>query len=520
MDENLSKELYGVLVDCLAQSALWWCLQCSPDDEWWLPENPAILKLRRSVGFVTATLLKQHDPSLVIAVWFKAPTFSFMPGLKQRLWTRLQLARRLGATDPRDKLYAFLGIFSEDVADEPLLQVDYNSSVADVYVNLTIYFLQRLMCLDVLEFVNDRATEKPRLANLPSWAIDLSSPTDLELFQNETTYNAGGACSLGRGFGRFPMHVLQVKVSNDRRRLDLNAYLVGEVTELAFLPHHYEQNVDPTGNANRNDHRNVKLAAAITYGLALNIINGLGQSTRDCKDVNMENPAVNNFPASADFDVQSGLYVTGQSMYEAFWRCLLCEHWAYQLSPDASVSLDGMERVSEQGYRDYHTMIAKASICIVPPGGDGDAMSERSGSPGWTPTEASFDNYLFSIEYEPIAQTRVFGVVADKLIGWFPRRAEKGDVLAILPGARCPYVLRKVRGDAALDWNKDVNEDYSAQKQDQRSEWEVIGHAYVQGLMDDIVTEWQIGLTENGKEILGKLNASGQAPAVERICLV
>lgn len=515
MGEKLSRDIN---VNWLAQSALGWCVQCSPDDEWWLPENPAVLKLRRSVGFVTASLLKQPEPYQVIDVVLKTATFSFMPGLKQKLWSRLQLARRLGATDLRDKLYAFLGIYSEDVVDEPLLRVDYTLSLADVYINLTVFFLQRLMCLDVLEFVNDMPTKTPCLANFPSWAIDLSSATDLELFQNNIYYNAGGACSLG--IARFPMHVLQVNVSDDRRRLDLNAYFVGEVTALGLLPHHYKQNVQLTGNTNHEDREDTKAAASRTYGLALNMIHGLGQSTRDRKDVNIDNPAVNNFPAPATFDMPSRLYLTGQSMFEIFWRCLVCDRWTYQMRHDDDISLDERKVEMEQAYRNYHTMIANGSTGLDPSAEDGDATTERFDSPGSTPTEPDPDIYFFSTEFEPQARTSVFGVVADELIGWFPRRAEKGDMLVVLPGARCPYVLRKVQGGASMDWNKAVNEDDPAQKQEQRSEWEVIGHAYVQGLMDDIVTEWQIDLTENGRELLGKLNASGEAPAVERICLV
>lgn len=202
-------------IDWLAQAALGWWVQCSPDDEFWVPEDPTVLKLRRSIGFVTATLLKQESTQSV-AVGFKTANFGFMQNLRERLWPRLQLARRLGATDLRDKLYAFLGLYSEDIVDEPLLQVDYDSGVAEVYLNLTIFFLRRLMCLDVLEFVNDMPIRKP-LVSLPSWAIDLSSPTDLELFQTGMHFNAGGACIVGRG--RFAMHVLRVHVSEDRRRL-------------------------------------------------------------------------------------------------------------------------------------------------------------------------------------------------------------------------------------------------------------------------------------------------------------
>lgn len=456
-----------------------------------------------------------------MTVGLKTATFSYMPSVMYRLWSYVELARRLKATDLRDKLYAFLSMFSSEVADEPLLQVDYNSSVADVYTNLTIYFLQRLMCLDVLEFVNDMPTKQSRLANLPSWVIDLSSATDLELLNPEGFYNAGGAFKFGQG--RFPMHVLQVRVSNDRRRLDLNAYLVGELTELGFLPHHHRQNDNLTGNTDRDGHENIKAAPSRTYGLALTMINTLGKCTQNWEEGNIKNPALDDLQTSVSLNMPLRVYLTGQSMFEVFWGCLVSGRMGYRIEdgPEASNSQDERKAETEQIYRDFHTVLAQNSIRgLKPSGGDGVATSERLGSLDSTPTDLNPYRHFVSTIFERNARTRVFGVVADELIGWFPRRAEKGDMLAILPGARHPYVLRRVQRDTSTGWDKGMNEDDAAQEADQLSEWEVIGHAYVHGLMNDIVTAWEMDLTENGKRLLGKLNASGEAPAVERICLV
>lgn len=510
-----------MVLDGLAESSFGWSLQCNSEEEWWLPGNPAFSNLRRNVGLIIAFSLKHNRGSSLINVGLKTATFSFMPSVLYRLWSYMELARRLEATDLRDKLYAFLSMFNSEVVDDPLLQVNYSLDVADVYINLTIYFLQRLICLDVLEFVNDMPTKQPRLANLPSWVIDLSSATDLELYGPGLYYNAGGTFKFGEG--HFPMHVLQVRVSKNRRRLDLNAYFVSEVTELGFLPHHHRQNDHLTGDPDRDGDDNIKAAPSRTYGLALTLINTLGQSTRNWKDGNIENPARNDLPNSASSNLPSRVYLTGQSMYEIFWRCLVCDRLPYQIRDEQKAPTSQVERKAEteRVYREYHTMIAKGPIPVglgglEPSGEDGVATSELFGSPDST----SNNGYVFSTDFERHARTRVFGVVADELIGWFPRRAQKGDMLAILPGARCPYVLRRAQRDASMDRNKDGNEDDAAQEPDQLSEWEVIGHAYVQGLMNDIVTPWKIDLTENGRELLGKLNASGEAPAVERICLV
>lgn len=305
------------------------------------------------------------------------------------------------------------------------------------------------------------------------------------------------------------------------------------MTELGFLPHHYEQYDHLTGNLYRgedeNIDENIKNAASRTYSLVLDMINNLGQSTRTWKDINMENPhaALNDFPtaASATFKMPSRLYLTGQRMFEVFWRCLGSSgDMKYQTrdGPNSALSLDESKVEMEQVYRDFIDMLSKGYIPLNTARTDGyqDAASEPFASPDPTIFAAGPTAGLFLAEFQRTSLTRVFGVVANELIGWFPRRAQKGDMLAILPGARCPYVLRRARRDASIDRNKDANEDDAAQEPDQLSEWEVIGHAYVQGLMNDIVTPWQIDLTKEAKEMLGKLNASGEAPAVERICLV
>lgn len=531
------EEVHDMSVDALALSAIATNVKVEDGNDavWWLPGHPLFLGLRATFGFVAALSVKHHRGQSAIITELKTATFSFMPDILDRMWSRLQLARRLEATDLRDKVYAFLSMFGEDVEDEPLLKVDYNLSVNDVYINLTIYFLQRLMCLDVLEFVNDMPTRKSRLGNLPSWAIDLTSPTDLDLLSLSKDVNAGGSLSIGQrtNFPMFPMHVLQVNVSNDRRRLDLNAFLVGEVTELGLLPHHYVEYDYLTGKLHRDESEaddNIARATLRTYSLVLDMINNLGQSTRNWNDVNVEDPhaSPDEFSTSETFSMPSRLYLTGQRMLEVFWRCLAshCDSMEYQtedeVGPSSPISQDESEEETDQVYRYLADLLLKGHIPLktIVTDGHRDAAPEPSDFPDADPSRLSPTAALFICGFMRTSVTRVFGVVADELIGWFPRRAQTGDMLAILPGARCPYVLRRVQRDLCVDCDEDANEDDAAQAQEQRSEWEVIGFAYVEGLMRDIVTEWRIDLTEKGKELLGKLSPSGEPPQAERICLV
>lgn len=263
-------------LDKLALSAMATDVQCQDcdDADWWLPGHPLYLRLRATIGFIATSSLEYRRGPSVITVGFKTATFNYMPNILRRMWSRMQLARRLEATDLRDKVYAFLGMFGEEVADEPLLKVDYNLSVTDVYINLTIYFLQRLMCLDVLEFVNDMPIRKSSLGNLPSWAIDLTLFTNLNLFNITMDFNTSGAFELSTKtkFPIFPMHVLQVDILNDCRQLNLNAFLVGEVTKLGFLPHYHKYH-NHLATILSNGKGEIK---ARIYSLMLKMINNLG----------------------------------------------------------------------------------------------------------------------------------------------------------------------------------------------------------------------------------------------------
>jgi hypothetical protein len=92
------------------------------------------------------------------------------------------------ATDPRDKIYALLGISAEESCVSTL-KPDYDMSVRDVYIAATKYILQSTQSLDILSGVlhsqnrpsrlhnrfrkHDR-TEDAEILELPSWVPNLS----------------------------------------------------------------------------------------------------------------------------------------------------------------------------------------------------------------------------------------------------------------------------------------------------------------------------------------------------------
>ena len=79
------------------------------------------------------------------------------------------------ATDPRDKIYALLGLLCEP----PNLKVDYCSSVAQVYTDVARCIMGSSGKLDVLTAIERRSSafrnhkrQQTRPHNLPTWVPD------------------------------------------------------------------------------------------------------------------------------------------------------------------------------------------------------------------------------------------------------------------------------------------------------------------------------------------------------------
>jgi len=118
------------------------------------------------------------------------------------LLSLLQSFRTWKATDPRDKVYALLGI-SSDGSEAKRLEPDYSLSVEALYQRVAVYMIDRYQSLEILAFVlpmvmgTDDARRrcslpelmrkfkppKPMVLRLPSWCPDwrvsaaISTPT-------------------------------------------------------------------------------------------------------------------------------------------------------------------------------------------------------------------------------------------------------------------------------------------------------------------------------------------------------
>lgn len=100
--------------------------------------------------------------SLKRTLWF---------GIPMRLTDLLEQFRFWKATDPRDKIYALIGLSTGAGRDFP---IDYTKSVITVYTDLVIHLINLDKNLDVLSHSSVSRT----LEDLPLWAPDWSSGKD------------------------------------------------------------------------------------------------------------------------------------------------------------------------------------------------------------------------------------------------------------------------------------------------------------------------------------------------------
>ena len=82
----------------------------------------------------------------------------------------LSFARSLGCTDPRDKVYAILGMVS---LGEPSITPDYDKSIEKVYGEAVRHWITEASSLDILSWVSDKS--RRHNSGWPSWIGEFST---------------------------------------------------------------------------------------------------------------------------------------------------------------------------------------------------------------------------------------------------------------------------------------------------------------------------------------------------------
>ena len=100
----------------------------------------------------------------------------FMPFL----WTLSKVSPMLQTTDPRDSVYAFLGLQTRVSGAEPI-QADYHSTYEEVLINTANSVVKSTASLDILAYCGREGSSRLLSRNLPSWVPEWKAPASTPL---------------------------------------------------------------------------------------------------------------------------------------------------------------------------------------------------------------------------------------------------------------------------------------------------------------------------------------------------
>jgi hypothetical protein len=97
-------------------------------------------------------------------------------GKGSHILTTLSRARRLNSSDPRDKIYAVLGVSSGIDLEDDRIAIDYNKTVDQLYAAFARYLIDSTQSYDVLSYVGKRQLQSRPAARWKSWVADWRVP--------------------------------------------------------------------------------------------------------------------------------------------------------------------------------------------------------------------------------------------------------------------------------------------------------------------------------------------------------
>ena len=136
--------------------------------------------------------------------------------------------RYTNATDPRDKVYAFLSLANRSSSESEAIKPNYQTPVRQVYTEAACSLLRTYRNLFLLSHVQDRAST--RIKDLPSWVPDYSvplSPYPLD-FRGKCNWSACGSLK---------WNPPEDETMLDGGLLPVQGFHIDTVAETATMPH-------------------------------------------------------------------------------------------------------------------------------------------------------------------------------------------------------------------------------------------------------------------------------------------
>lgn len=343
-------------------------------------------------------------------------------GYELDLLSTLVRCRSSLATDPKDKLFAILGL----VTDTMGVAVDYEMKTGQVYTNLAFTILEHERNLDFLG-IPQGPTEKSKIEELlPSWTVDWSV-WDSTVMLNGRDRPARNEDTPTYEYVRNATNRTASKpeLSADGLLLGLQGYVLDELAEIGVLCESSDSLIDYT----------------------MWIIDVLKQAKQETQ-------------AFLDWEQISGIHTkgtyhpTGEPILEAYWKTLTAgrrpNDQTFQPSSSKYLKWDDFYRPGRALRRLVGPAVARSSFFAWLTLGFNILKQNFMGLP-----ETDFDHV------HSIIANRRFVKTARGYIGLGPAGATKGDLVALFKGGGSPLVIR-IHG---------VN-------------WKLIGEGYVHGMMN------------------------------------
>ncbi|KAJ9605671.1 hypothetical protein H2200_009520 [Cladophialophora chaetospira] len=350
------------------------------------------------------------------------------------------------ATDPRDKVFAFLGLASRTSSSTNQIEPNYETSTRQVYTDAACSLLRTYRNLYLLSHVQDRSLTKTR--GLPSWVPDYSVPI------SPYPLDFRGNCSWS-ACGKIRWTPPKDETMLDRGLLPVQGFHVDTIAETAVMPHEAADAGEPWASI-----------------------------------VNMVSRLPNPYPIPSF----KGASI---SRLDVLWRTLTTNTYSRQhpapaecgiLFIDYILNLQIRHRLRPWSSPDFQPHSTPLSTLTNP-----DWRSLIESEPQGSPYNISFyrkrltglvENMLSSNSYTPLDLTqlhhdiengsgrmrRVFRTSDLMLLGTGAKALRAGDEVWILGGGKVPYILQPVK-------------DRTGSETTPGKTHRLLGEAYVHGLM-------------------------------------
>ncbi|KAL8852096.1 MAG: hypothetical protein Q9221_003026 [Calogaya cf. arnoldii] len=316
---------------------------------------------------------------------------------KKSRWlsTIWQAMGNLNATNPRDKVYAFLAF--ADSTDENRISPSYGKSVKSVYTEATVRSIHSVGSLDVLELAIKRTDS---LEDFPSWVPDFSKPLPSTPFM---THNVGGTEFRASGDSQ---HTLRTP-DTDITTLTVRSHVLSTVVSVHPKEIH---DYNPSGTL----HDWIDLTSVTTWVGSL----VHRQPSTD------KSPDGSNEPSS---QVESKLL-----------RTLLAEGAGSDDTPD-NLNYTEPEKILNVYHNEPSILEAKNNNPTI------DRAIRKTDPPSLTKLKLQLSTQRWLQKIVKILINKKFFISTDFNLGLAYEAVRQGDMICILQGSKTPTLLRRAQ---------------------------------------------------------------------------